>query len=73
MDLYYIENFSLFLDFQLLLATIKVIFVKENTEGFENMYLLSKSSDEDEADNNCKNPDSDLNKKRNTHTNKKSN
>lgn len=72
MDLYYIENFSLFLDFQLLLATIKVIFVKENTEGFENMYLLSKSSD-DEADNNCKNPDSDLNKKRNTHANKKSN
>ena len=39
MDLYYIENYSLFMDFKLLLYTIKVIFMKESTEGFENETL----------------------------------
>ena len=39
MDLYYIENYSLLLDLKLLLYTIKVIFMKESTEGFENETL----------------------------------
>lgn len=34
LDLMYIENQSLMLDFKLLLLTIKVIFVPESTEGF---------------------------------------
>jgi exopolysaccharide biosynthesis polyprenyl glycosylphosphotransferase len=61
MDLYYIENFSLFLDFQLLLATIKVIFVKENTEGFENMYLLENDINKD-MNTKLKNLDANLDK-----------
>jgi len=32
-DLYYINNFSIFKDFLIMLQTIKVIFWKENTEG----------------------------------------
>ena len=39
LDLYYIENYSLLLDLKLLLYTIKVIFMKESTEGFENETL----------------------------------
>ncbi len=35
LDLMYIENQSLILDFKLILLTIKVIFVPESTEGFE--------------------------------------
>lgn len=35
LDLMYIENQSLMLDFKLVLLTIKVIFVPESTEGFE--------------------------------------
>ena len=34
-DLMYIQNYSLKLDFQTLVMTIKVIFMKESTEGFE--------------------------------------
>ncbi len=35
LDLMYIENQSLILDFKLILLTIKIIFVPESTEGFE--------------------------------------
>jgi len=35
LDLMYIENQSLILDFKLVLLTIKVLFVSESTEGFE--------------------------------------
>ena len=35
LDLTYIENYSLWLDFQLVAATVKVIFQKENTEGVD--------------------------------------
>lgn len=35
LDLTYIENYSLWLDFQLVAATVKVIFQKESTEGVE--------------------------------------
>lgn len=34
MDLLYIEKYSIFLDFEIILATIKVVFMKESTEGF---------------------------------------
>ncbi len=33
LDISYIENYSIWLDFKLLLMTVKVIFQKENTEG----------------------------------------
>lgn len=35
LDITYIENYSLWLDFKLLLMTVKVIFQKENTEGID--------------------------------------
>ena len=35
MDMLYIEHMSLLMDLQLLLATIKVMFIKESTEGFD--------------------------------------
>ena len=34
MDLKYIVNYSLLLDLQIILMTIKVIFTKDSTEGF---------------------------------------
>ncbi len=36
LDLVYIQRFSFFLDFKLLLLTVKVMFIKESTEGFKN-------------------------------------
>ena len=35
LDLTYIENFSFFLDLQLIATTVKILFQKENTEGVE--------------------------------------
>ncbi len=35
LDLTYIENYSLWLDFQLVASTVKILFQKENTEGVE--------------------------------------
>lgn len=34
MDLEYIQKFSFFLDFRLILLTVKILFMKESTEGF---------------------------------------
>jgi len=34
LDLMYLENYSLLLDFRLILMTLKVLFLKESTEGF---------------------------------------
>lgn len=34
MDLIYIEKYSVFLDIEIILTTIKVVFMKESTEGF---------------------------------------
>ena len=35
LDLMYIENYSIAMDIKLLLMTIKIVFKKESTEGFE--------------------------------------
>lgn len=35
MDLIYIENYSLLLDIKLIIMTIKILFMKESTEGFK--------------------------------------
>lgn len=35
MDLMYIQNYSLFLDFKLILMTVKILFKKESTAGFD--------------------------------------
>lgn len=35
MDLIYIEQYSIFLDIKLLLMTLKILFMKESTEGFD--------------------------------------
>lgn len=35
LDLTYIENYSVFLDIKIILGTFKVLFQKENTEGFD--------------------------------------
>ena len=34
LDLMYIENYSILLDIRLILLTIKIMFMKESTEGF---------------------------------------
>ena len=34
MDLIYVVNYSLLMDFQIVLETVKIIFSKESTEGF---------------------------------------
>lgn len=36
MDLIYIQNYSLAMDFKLMLMTVKILFKKESTEGFDN-------------------------------------
>ena len=35
LDLMYVQNYSILLDLKLLLMTIKIIFMKESTEGFK--------------------------------------
>lgn len=35
LDLTYIENYSLFLDIQIILMTVRILFVKDNTEGID--------------------------------------
>ena len=50
MDLLYIENYSLLLDIKLILTTIRIMFSKESTEGFEkvaeNKQYLEEHMDE---------------------------
>ncbi len=36
LDLEYIQKFSFFLDFRIILLTVKILFMKESTEGFKN-------------------------------------
>ncbi len=35
LDLYYIENYSVLLDLRLILMTVKILFIKENSEGVD--------------------------------------
>ena len=49
MDLKYIVNYSLLLDIQILFMTVKVIFMKESTEGFQ-MDTPNKNTVHDKKD-----------------------
>ena len=51
MDLIYVVNYSLMLDFQIVLETVKIIFSKESTEGFteENSKIMNEYGQELEA------------------------
>lgn len=44
LDLMYIENYSLSLDFRIVVMTIKVLFMKSSTEGFSQEDLSAESS-----------------------------
>lgn len=46
LDLMYIQNYSFFLDIKLILMTVKIMFMKESTEGFteENSKKINKKS-----------------------------
>ena len=51
LDLMYIENYSVLLDLKLMLMTIKVMFMKESTEGFtasasEKMYHAGEKDEQ---------------------------
>ena len=35
MDLMYIENYSLLMDIKLMFMTVKILFMKESTEGIQ--------------------------------------
>lgn len=43
LDLTYIENYSVFLDIKIILGTFKVLFQKENTEGFDENKIIPDS------------------------------
>lgn len=46
LDLTYIENYSLWMDFQLVASTVKVIFQKDNTEGVDQSQKTALSKDD---------------------------
>lgn len=45
LDLMYIQNYSFILDVKLILATIKILFLKESTEGFDKAVDLNNIKD----------------------------
>ena len=45
LDLIYIQKFSFFLDIRLILLTVKIIFMKESTEGFKNNNSKEKTDE----------------------------
>ncbi len=61
LDLTYIENYSFFLDLQLLATTVKILFQKENTEGVEEWQVTA-------ATENPKGADRPVDGKKNTRT-----
>ncbi len=52
MDLYYIEHYSFLEDIKLIIMTIKILFVRESTEGFseKNSKLKAKSDNDKKTD-----------------------
>jgi lipopolysaccharide/colanic/teichoic acid biosynthesis glycosyltransferase len=52
LDLIYMQNYSLLLDIKLILMTVKIMFIKESTEGFskeDSKKIHEKSSDNKES------------------------
>ncbi|HOO28957.1 MAG TPA: sugar transferase, partial [Lachnospiraceae bacterium] len=50
LDLYYIENFSIWMDLKLLIQTVKIIFTLESTEGIEDGNVTPLEREEEEED-----------------------
>ena len=48
LDLYYIENFSVWLDLRLVILTVKILFTFESTEGIEDGGLTALAEEADE-------------------------
>ncbi len=46
LDLEYIQQFSFFLDFRIILLTVKVLFMKESTEGFKDNRINEENDNE---------------------------
>ena len=46
LDMMYIENYSLMLDIKLIMLTLRIIFSKESTEGFEQAAIVERQSQE---------------------------
>ena len=46
LDLMYIQNYSILLDLKLILMTVKIIFMKESTEGFDEKQIVEIQSRE---------------------------
>ena len=46
LDLMYVQNYSILLDIKLILMTIKIIFMKESTEGFDEKQISEIQSRE---------------------------
>ena len=45
LDLMYIQNYSILLDLRLILMTVKIMFIKDSTEGFEEIKPSEKKKD----------------------------
>ena len=46
LDMMYIENYSLMLDIKLIMLTLRIMFSKESTEGFEQAAIVERQSQE---------------------------
>ena len=47
LDLMYIENYSIFLDIKLILMTIRILFKKESTEGFDKVTSAAQNAEKE--------------------------
>ena len=48
LDLMYIQNYSLLMDVEIIFKTVKILFVKESTEGFSEEASISIITSSDE-------------------------